>query len=48
MTDQVKFLGKKSIGSISIQIRRKAYEYPVNNNVKHNINENLGMAGRNW
>lgn len=48
MADQVKFLGKIFYGCTSIQIRKMAYEYAVKNNVKHNFNEDLGMAGKDW
>lgn len=48
MADQVKFLGKIFYGCTSIQIRKMAYEYAVKNNLKHNFNKNLGMAGKDW
>lgn len=48
MADQIKFLGKIFYGCTSIQIRKMAYEYAVKNNVKHNFNEDLKMAGKFW
>lgn len=48
MADQIKFLGKIFYGCTSIQIRKMAYEYAIKNNVKHNFNEDIGMAGKDW
>ncbi|XP_052739730.1 uncharacterized protein LOC112049361 [Bicyclus anynana] len=48
MAEQVKFLGKIFYGCTSIQIRKMAYEYADKNNLMHNFNKNLGMAGKDW
>jgi hypothetical protein len=48
MASQVKFLGKIFYGCTSLQIRKMAYEYAVKNNIKHNFNETLGLAGKDW
>lgn len=48
MADQVKFLGNIFYGCTSIQIRKMAYEYAVKNCIKHNFNEALRMAGKDW
>lgn len=48
MANQIKYLGKIFYRCTSNQVRKMAYEYAVKNNLKHNFNENLGMAGRDW
>ncbi|XP_045449135.1 uncharacterized protein LOC123657659 [Melitaea cinxia] len=48
MADQVKFLGNIFYGCTAIQIRKMAYEYAVHNHIKHNFNNTLRMAGKDW
>lgn len=48
MASQVKFLGKIFYGCTSLQIRKMAYEYAVKNNIKHNFNDTIELAGKDW
>ncbi|CAH2098160.1 unnamed protein product [Euphydryas editha] len=48
MADQVKFLSNIFYGYTAIQIRKMAYEYAVHNQIKHNFNNTLRMAGKDW
>ncbi|KAJ3655330.1 hypothetical protein Zmor_014465 [Zophobas morio] len=48
MAAQVKFLANIFYGCTSLQIRKMAYEYAVQNNIKHNFSTTHEMAGKDW
>lgn len=48
MASQIKFLAKIFYGCTALQIRKMIYEYAVKNKIKHNFNEALQLAGKDW